>query len=316
MTILFLGNKRADYCSEVHYWKTFEKMGHDVVFLQESEATGDDIVNATNNNDIAFFFWIHTHGWATKKIDEALSELRKRNIPIVAYHLDLYFGLQRQPQIKDYVTKVDHFFTVDRMMADWLNAFSSTKGHYLPAGCFEDESYIAKPNKEKYPHDIVFTGSRNYHSEWPYRPQLIDWLKETFKERFAHYGGGGLPTLRGHELNVMYASSKIAIGDTLCKNFNYPWYISDRAFEQPCRGAFQIFPYVKGLEFFYNINSEIITYEYGNFSQLKQLIDYYLDHDELRERVRIQGHKRAKASHNYSVRLKQIIETIFSENKR
>lgn len=85
MRILILGNKRASFCSEVHYWKTLLKMGHEVIFLQESEATGQDIIQ---HQDINAFFWIHTHGWHTPEIDEALKTLKERGIPTFGYHLD------------------------------------------------------------------------------------------------------------------------------------------------------------------------------------------------------------------------------------
>lgn len=311
MRILILGNKRSDHCSEVHYWKTFLKMGHEVVFLQESEATGADIIR---NSNVDAFFFIHTHGWVTPGIDGALEYLKEKGVPTFGYHLDLYFGLKREPQIHDYITKLQHFFTVDKLMADWLNENTQTKGCYLPAGCFEDESYMAESNREKYPHDIVFTGSATYHSEYPYRNVLINWLKETYGTKFAHYGGGGLPGLRGHELNVMYASSKIVIGDTLCKDFKYPFYFSDRAFEVPCRGGFMIFPKIQGIEIMYDENREMIFYEYNNFLQLKEKIDYYLSHEEEREAIRLAGHKRAKESHNYTRRMEFILETLFGIN--
>ena len=302
-----LGNKRADFCSEVHYWKTLLKMGHEVIFLQESEATGADIIR---NSNVDCFFFIHTHGWATHGLDGALQLLKEKGVPTFGYHLDLFLGLTREPQIHDYVTKVDHFFTVDKLMADWLNENTSTKGYYLPPGVFEDECYMAEPNREKYPHDIIFTGSRQYHPEYPYRQKLINWLKETYGDRFAHYGGGGLTGLRGHELNVLYASAKIVIGDTLCKDFTYPYYFSDRLTEVPGRGGFMIFPFIEGLQFMYDIDREIISYQYNDFAGLKDKIDYYLSSDDKRDAIRLAGHKRAKASHTYTLRLQQILNTL------
>lgn len=307
MRILMLGNQRADYCSEVHYRKTFESMGHTIIFLQESEATGVDIIR---NYNVDAFFWIHTHGWNTTGIDGALSFLKGKGVPTFGYHLDLYMGLKREPQLHEYVTKLDHFFTVDKLMADWLNGNTGTKGHYLPPGVFGPECYIAQPDRVKYPHDIVFTGSGNYHSEYPYRNKLINWLKETYGERFAHYGSGGLPGLRGHELNVMYASAKICIGDTLCKDFKYPYYFSDRLTETPGRGGFMIFPYIRGLEMMYSLGKEIISYPYEDFEWLKSTIDYYLIHDKEREVIRMAGHRRAKESHTYTNRMEFILETL------
>lgn len=314
MTILFLGNFRVDYCSEVHYKKTLEKLGHTVIPLQESEVTKHNFAGAVNTNKIDAFFWVHTHGWHTPDMDEILQFLKERGIITFGYHLDLYMGLARQPQIDDYVTKLDHFFTVDKMMADFLNGYTDTIGHYLPAGVFEDECYMAQPNYEKYPHRIVFTGSKNYHPEYPYRKELIEWLQKTYGNDFAHYGGGGKPGLRGHELNTLYASAKIVIGDTLCIGFKYPYYFSDRLFEVPGRGGFMIFPNIKGVEFMFN-RDELITYDYNDFDQLRYLIKRYLQQDEKREEIRLAGHNRVKAAHTYTHRLKQVVETLVKEKQ-
>lgn len=314
MKILFLGNFRVDYCSEVHYTKTLaDKLGHIVIQEQESEATGDSLIVSAKAHKPDYFFWVHTHGWHTRDLHKALVYFDQNGIKTFGYHLDLYMGLQREPQIGQYVTKLDYFFTVDKLMADWLNDTTLTKGFYLPAGCFEEESYIAPADRKKYPHEIIFTGSKGYHPEYPYRQQLIEWLQKTYGDRFAHYGGGGKPGLRGHELNTLYASAKVVIGDTLCKGFNYPYYFSDRLFEVPCRGGIMIFPYIKGIEFMYELGKELVVYDYNNFEQLRKKIDYYLINENEREHIRIAGHIHAKGTHTYTNRLKQLLETLEKE---
>ena len=310
--ITFVGNFDVPYCTEVHHKKTFEKLGHTAIPFREGKAQISDIRESAIQSDM--FYYTHTHGWGIgtdQETRQLFADLRTVGIPSVGYHLDLWMGLKREQDLrKDPYWELEHFFTVDKLMADWLNANTNTKGYYLPPGVFEDECYMAEPNREKYPHDIVFTGSGNYHPEYGYRPMLIDWLKRTYGERFAHYGGGGLPGLRGHELNVLYASAKVVIGDTLCKNFTYPYYFSDRFTEVPGRGGFMIFPHIKGVELMYDSGREMIFYPYGDFEWLKNCIDHYLTHDEERETIRLAGHKRAKESHTYSVRLQQILDTL------
>jgi hypothetical protein len=176
---------------------------------------------------------------------------------------------------------------------------------------FEDECVLGTPNLEKYPHEIIFTGSKGYHKEFPYRGQLIDWLHSTYGNRFAHYGGGGLPTIRGLELNNLYASVKIVIGDTLCKNFDYPYYFSDRLFEVTGRGGFMIFPYIKGVEDYFRNMDEIALYNYNDFEGLSAMIDNYLVKDEIREAMRFTAFERTKNEHTYTHRLKTILNTIF-----
>ena len=124
-------------------------------------------------------------------------------------------------------------------------------------------------------------------------------------------GDGDTGTVRGDELNRLYANSKVAVGDTLCLNFDYPYYISDRLFESTGRGGFTIFPYIKGIEDHFEIGKEIITYEYDKFDQLKELVDYYCENDEERENIRKAGHERTKRDHTYKRRWQEILKEVF-----
>jgi hypothetical protein len=309
MKITFLGNFSVTYSSESHYLETFKRLGHTVIPLQEGKVDSDAIYSNAIQSDM--FFWVHTHGWDTPDILQVLQKLKEKGIPTVGYHLDLWMGIERQKDLDtDPYWNIDHFFCTDKLMVDYLNGNTEIKAHYLPAGVYGSECYMAEPNTKKYPHEIIFVGSRGYHKEWQYRPKLIDWLKETYGERFGHYGGDGLGVVRGHELNQLYASAKVVVGDTLCINYDYPYYFSDRLFETTGRGGFLIFPYIKGLEDSFEIGRELISYPFNDFKYLQSVIDFYLSHDVEREAIRLAGHKRAKENHTYTQRLNYIIETI------
>ena len=311
MRVTFLGNFQVPYSSETHHAASLESLGHHVVRLQEPEATVDNILTEALNSDM--FVWVHTHGWNTPGIELVLARLREERIPTVTYHLDLWMGLERQRDMRSGpYWDIDHFFTVDKLMADWLNENTPVKGHFLPAGVFDKECYISA---EPSPHanDVIFVGSRRYHPEWLWRPQLIDWLRETYGTRFTHIGGDGdTGTLRGDELNRAYANSKVAVGDTLCLGFTYPYYASDRLFEAPGRGGFQIFPRIHGLQEWFTDGETIRLFDYGDFDQLKILIDYYLANDAEREQIRVAGHEHVIDHHTYRQRWAAIIKTVFA----
>ena len=310
MKITFLGNFSVDFSTESHHLWTYRKLGHEVKTFQEGRANADQILNSAMESDL--FVWTHTHGWNTPDMDKALYILRANNIPSVGYHLDLWKGIKREADLNtDPYWNIEYFFTVDKLFVDDLSK-RGIKAHYLPAGVLEKECYLAQPDHQRFPHNVVFTGSRGYHAEWQYRPQLIDWLKNTYGHKFGHYGGDGLGTIRGHDLNTLYASSKIVIGDTLCKGFNYPYYFSDRLFEVIGRGGFMIFPYITGLEDLFDIGIEIVTYPFGDFDTLKNLINYYLENPELRESIRLAGMDRIKKDHTYTKRLESMLSKIFN----
>jgi hypothetical protein len=309
MRITFLGNFAVPYSSETHHAASLEALGHTVHRFQESFFESAAVTESALQSDL--FVWIHTHGWATPGVESLLHMLRHNRIPSLTYHLDLWFGLQRQRDIRSGpYWELDHFFTVDRNMADWLTENTPVKGHFLPAGVFDQECYMAA---EPSPHanDVIFVGARNYHPEWPWRPELIDWLRHTYGPRFTHVGGDGdTGTLRGDELNRVYAHSKVAVGDTLCLGFDYPWYTSDRLFEAPGRGGFQLFPRIHGVDEWFTDGETIRFFDFGDFDGLKALIDHYLEDEAERERIRAQAHQHVKNHHTYLNRWQTILETL------
>ena len=308
--IVFLGNFRVDYTSETHHANTLESLGHKVIRLQESEAKSEEILKYSIESDL--LVWVHTHGWKTPgrfEMDRVLKTLADYGIPTMTYHLDLWFGLQRQKDLNRFPVykEIGHFFTVDSQMADWFNNNTKVKGHYLPAGVFDQECYYTP---QKFKHDVIFVGSKKYHEEWQYRPELIAWLERTYRRSFAHYGNGGIKSIRGDELNKLYASTKIVVGDTLCIGFKYPDYWSDRVYETMGRGGFIIHPYISGMEREFEDKKHLVFYEYGNFKQLKKLIDYYLEHDEEREAIRLAGHELVKEKYTYKNRWQEILKEL------
>jgi hypothetical protein len=310
MRIAIYGNFSVPYCSEVHYANVLSKMGHEVIRLQENTVRTNAALRVGLQSNV--FVWIHSHGFmnrGTLSMKQVIQSLKNANIPTVAYHLDLYMGLDRWKEYEnsDYF-KVEHFFTVDKLMADWFNENTQVKGHFLPAGVYDDEVIALEPQRVDY--EVVFVGAKNYHNDWPYRPQLIAFLRDTYKDKFLLVGRDGIGTKRGLELNQIYSNAKIAIGDTLNIGFNYPYYSSDRLFESIGRGAFTIYPRIKGLEDYYEDGKEIVFYEHGNLEDLKYKIDYYLTHDDEREKIRKAGFERTKKEHLYSMRWEEILDKV------
>lgn len=306
MQLAFLGNFDVDYTSESHHAASLEALGHTVARLQEGRTSGAAVLDASLGADA--LIWVHTHGWHTPHIESVLDDLRAEGIPTLTYHLDLWLGLQRQrDMLTDPYWKLDHFFTVDARMADWLTDRTPVRGHYTPAGVFEPECFRASTVD---PFDVAFVGSRRYHPEWPYRPRLIDWLHNNYGERFQHHGGDGRGTVRGAALNQVYADARVVVGDSLCIGYDYPDYWSDRVYETLGRGGFLIHPRIEGMERHFTDGEHLVFYEYGAFDQLHDLIEYYLAHPDERERIAAAGHAHVKAHHTYRHRWTEILKEI------
>lgn len=313
MRIVFIGNHGVSYSSETHHCESLVAMGHEVVRLQEGQATGEQILDEGMRSDLLVF--VHTHGWATAGIPIAnvFEYLQKAGVPCITYHLDLWLGLERQKDLEadPFYKSIGHFFATDKLMADWFNTNTNVKGHFLPAGVYHAECYIHPTyDASSFLYDVIFVGSKGYHPEYPYRPQLIEFLRQTYGDRFLHIGGDGdTGTVRGDELNRYYARSKVAVGDTLNIGFNYPYYSSDRLFESTGRGGFTIYPNIKGLGMYFT-DDELLFYEHGNLDDLRTKIDLMLANDSKREAMRFNGHAKAKKEHTYINRWQTIIKEL------
>lgn len=304
-----LGNFQVDYSSESHHAKSLEALGHELIRFQEPKASVYDILRS----NCQVFIWIHTHGWETDGIEWLLDALKDEGIPRVTYHLDLYMPIKRWQRYQGhpYFTHMDHWFTVDPLMATWISENTPAKGHFLPAGVYGEECYISD-QPSPHANDVVFVGSKNYHPEWPWRPQLINWLRDTYGSRFTHVGGDGdTGTLRGDDLNRMYANSKVAVGDTLCVGFDYPFYASDRLWECAGRAGAQAWPYIRGIEEWFTDGEHLRFFKFGDFTDLKANIDWMLENDVEREQMRKAGHELVKNNHTYVHRWKTILDTVF-----
>jgi hypothetical protein len=310
----YVGNFKPPHSTETHLARTLEQMGHQVARLQEDDLTPDALTRALDRLDLGLFLFTRT--WGQTVTMGHLETLRKRGVPTVSYHLDLYVPLQRNGGIDtDPFWRTDVVFTPDgdpRSAAEFERRGINHRW-MLPA-VVADECYLAagvEPSR-----DVIFVGSGpGYHPEWPYRGELLDWLTATYRGRFTQHGGRG-QAVRGHELNALYAGTKVAVGDALVlerDDIRWRSYTSDRRYEAPGRGACQIFPRIEGLGDGFEDGVTIVEYDFGDWAGLRDRIDYYLAHDDEREKIRRAGHEHVKANHTYTQRLTQALDILRAE---
>ena len=71
-------------------------------------------------------------------------------------------------------------------------------------------------------------------------------------------------------------------------------------------GALALSDYVPELDEMFEVGKEIITYEYGNYRDVRDKLKYYVDHDGERERVARAGSERARRQHTFVARIREI----------
>lgn len=326
MLISYIGNETnldsggKSFNTERHIHLTLEKLGHSVRFIQENQIqpnTLKDIVAGSS-----FVLWTRT--WDKYVTEKDLQEIKELGIPTVSVHLDKYTQIQRNGgiDIGSAFWKTTHIFSPEgSLQAKKVFEAHGISQHYLPPGVFADECYITDP-VDQFKHELIFVGGGSPtgqgpqygHKEWGYRGELLKFLQQTYGNRFVKYGWPQ-KTVRGHELNQLYSSAKLTIGDSLCNNFTDSQYFTDRYFESTGRGACLLAPYVPGITDHFADRKEIILYGYNNWVQLKNLIDYYLDENNAAEReaIRLAGHERTKAENTYTQRMTTMLSILRQE---
>jgi spore maturation protein CgeB len=303
MRIAFIGNFVPPFSTENERKWSFEKLGHEVITLQENTTSPEAIESLVSSVDMLIYS--HTHGWEIKGLESILEAYKKAGVPTVSVHLDRWAWLDRVKDMGAEATwKCEYIFMADGSPeAVELYEKLDLNWHWLKPGVVERACYVTEPNHDKFPHEIVFIGSRGYHPEYEWRPKLIDWLQETYGDRFGLYGNDGIKVVRQHELNVLCSTAKIVVGDSCFGG--RPRYVSDRYYEVRGRNGFLIHPHVEGIE-----THGVIDYK-QDFGDLRFVIDYWLKNDYQREAMRKAGFEWVKENETYTQRSQTILDTIY-----
>lgn len=312
MKIIYVGNFTQPHCTEVHIARTLENMGHQVTRVQEDPKNKRTLISTARGHDMFLF----TRTWSNLVTLDHLRQLKDMGIPTVSYHLDLYVGLQRGAGIDtDPFWRTEYVFSPDGDPAS--QAYFEERGinhHYLKPGVFLEECVRAEPNHDpELSGDVIFVGGglEYNHPEWPYRHQLVQWLMDNYPTQYKKFGHPQR-TVRNAELNILYANSKIVIGDSLCLNFNHPYYWSDRVYETIGRGGFIIHPFIEGMQEEFTDGENIAFYKFNDWDGLRRQIDYYLSNDAERNRIRDNGFEFVKNHATYNNRLEEVLSVVFS----
>lgn len=319
MKILYVGNFTAKdsslgYCPNANYISdTLEMMGHQVKRLNECDVLPNDILQYIEKDKFDFVLTEEARlkGDFTNDFDNGVDlvqgtfkeVMKKAKIPVVCWLTNIFWGVvRREIQIStNPIFKASVVFSTDgghqaEFEAEGVNHVN------LRQGIFEPEAFLGQPT---YPTkaEIVFVGSI-YDQIWPYRKRLVNWLQETYGDRFLWVGERG--EVRHEALNNLLATVKIVIGDSVYS----PHYWSNRIYEMIGRGGFLIHPMVPGLDKEFTPYKHFVPYFFGDFDGLKKKIDYYLEHDKEREEIKLAGFEHCREHYTYRHRVEEMLKTL------
>ena len=134
----------------------------------------------------------------------------------------------------------------------------------------------------------------------------FDKYTEQLSEKVEVYPGVGYD----FELSKIYRQSKINLNITLhCIETG----ASQRIFDIMAAGGFMLSNYQKELTELFVPGEEIVLYH--NMEELQQLVEYYLTHEEERERIAKKGQEKVLRLHGYHNKLLRVMELVYEKEQ-
>lgn len=314
--IAYCGNYSVPWTTETHIAWSLEALGHEVTRIQEGATPALDIPELVKEHDL--FAWTQTYSLAYEGGTVAdrlamLDHIRGQGIPSVGLHLDRWWGISREDQIRE-----EPFFRVDRLFTadgahdeEW--AAEGIRHHWMPPGICECETHLGS-SQPRFARDVGFVGSwqGGYHPESTHRRELIEHLRAWYPARRLGLWPRGR-AIRGRELANLYASVKVLVGDS-CLVDDRGRYFSDRIPETLGRGGLLVHPLISGVTpGLYEPGEHLLCWTPGDWNALRLLIEEALVDPVARARISARGREHVIEHHTYTVRMRQMLEMLRDE---
>lgn len=242
---------------------------------------------------------------------------------IVGWIFDVTLGghkIQNVGEYMDFISKLDKFYTIDK---DFVKEVGKNTA-WLSEGCRQEhhkEVVLNSVQKHKYGAPVVFIGGVG--TIHPNREKI---LKRLWDEGIpvkiygeVHYPEGKEPEWvkdfhTGYAvINDMHStvvnSSQIVLGIDGWPDREGSW--SARLYRTMCAGGFYLTTHTKGIEKEFKPGTHLDTYRDEN--EMVEKIMYYLQNDAERERIARQGQEEVLKKHNFTDRIKVIVDDNLGE---
>lgn len=185
----------------------------------------------------------------------------------------------------------------------FVSFFKRAKTFWMPCAC---DHTVHK----KYPlpkiYDVAFIGNVD-PQYYPERAKLLDRLKSKFKVTVFSNFFGNETTKFGSELTKIYSQSKIVFNKSGFGEINF------RVFEALGCGSMLISDRLReevGLETLFQDGKHLVLY--NSPDDLMDKVSYFLQHEEEREKIALEGQKEVLAKHTFEHRARKMLEIMRS----
>lgn len=338
MIVGYIGNFGPAHSTENHVKAAAERLGHQVWQLQENARdTWENLPEMARQYHLILWTrtgwdWPHDTGWSTEEAwerqDIMLDAAAEAGIPVVGFHLDRWWGLDREGQIHD-----EPFFRSSLVCTadgghdqEWIDA--GINHHWLPPGVsLAETEREGRTARRAYPGQVAFVGAHRlrqgsngwdgYHDEWaPHRKAMLDACQAKYGRQFQMYPRGR--ALRGQPLADLYATIPVLVGDSCLAPIDDPplGYWSDRIPETIGRGGILVHPDPQHgdpdslLRQQFSGAPSLLTYPLGDYDEMLVMVEWALRDRDLFAISRREGRAWVQAHHTYERRIEQIIELV------
>jgi len=201
---------------------------------------------------------------------------------VIDTHLQYEWDLQK-------ARGFDYVFAAQKDGMQRLKGDGIPNVQWLPLAC--DPGIHAKVDTPK-TYDVAFIGNL-FPGE---RERLVKLLRERFPNSFV-----GRRYFR--EMARVYSQAKIVFNRSLRGDLNM------RVFEALASGSLLVTDAACGLADLFKDGEHLVTYR--DDGELVEKIEYYLAHEEQRERLAAQGMREALRRHTYLLRMRRILDHVF-----
>lgn len=306
MKVVLLGAPRPVHLNR---WKddiaeAGQDLGWSVEHLPARGPHVDDVIRACKGADM--LIWARTHGHVpTGDVRRMLCEVEAAGTATVGIHLDLYWGVdRRQQQIGvDPWWSCEYVFTADGGHQDKFRE-RGVNHFWLPPPIGRRWTEPGTPDRIRWGSvRAAFVGSMIPDIHGPHRQQLLNWASRRFGRGFRRFGGRN--QVWGYDLNRLYATAYIVLGDSAPADF----YWSDRV---PCtlgRGGLLAYPNTPGLAEQGVTGAVALLYDRFDFDGLGARINALSDRQA--QEMRSNALDLMRSRHLWQHRLQDVERTVF-----
>jgi len=285
--IVYFAKKQTENSdnTEQHICFAFEKLGHTVKRIDESNWTKTEVVEATKDADLFLFHKGGIHD--THSFQRFLDLMAYVTCRKVCWYFDKIWG-DREAIVETLIPFVDKVFMTDET---WKRRHGFKNVEVLHQGIGGEDTKLGEFKKELET-EIAFVG--NVYGD---RVDFVKKLKEKYGDKLRVFGN-----IFNRDLYDLMASTKIVVApDSPSDDF----YWSSRVYMILGSGGFLLHPKCEGLKEEFTHKEHLATY--NDFDDLCSKIDFYLINEKKRKVIQQAGYEKCVSEFTYQKRCQNLL---------